>query len=195
MSNKISNATWDTIYHLWHDGDPDRATLSALRNTSNLNSPTAAHVWPTLLTAVPKEYLSRDGKPTYAENAIFTSLNIWARYQQSISDQLMANSKINGGMPIMSLLAATKKDADDAKDPVNDLQKLVTYQSTIITLKSLIFRIDKELKQPLDFGQLASDLYSFQFGYTAARQIQLKWGEQYYYAVAKKGKDTETTKK
>ena len=80
---KIARITNNIIESkLYDNGNFNRGALASLRGSNSLLSKKATAVMPIMLSELPKNDLSIDGTPTYAENAVFTALRCYAIYQQ-----------------------------------------------------------------------------------------------------------------
>ena len=79
----ISKITNNIIENrLYDNGNFDKGALASLRGSNSLLSKKATAVMLIMLSELPKNSLSVDGTPTYAENAVFTALRCYAIYQQ-----------------------------------------------------------------------------------------------------------------
>lgn len=180
----IYSKTTRIIQELWSQGHPDKAALSTLRATKSINDPKANLIWPYLFNTLEKDDLSRTGQPTYAENAVYTALQAYAIMQQGNPQPSFGKTKVFAALGQLRLDEHVQSGLDRRSQIIFGNN---TYTSLTKTLLQLI-RILKS-HQPvgqLDFGQLAQDLYYFQFNRELARKITLKWGQQYYWLDAKK---------
>lgn len=187
----IYSKTKRIIQELWGQGNPDKAALSTLRSTKSINDPKANLIWPYLFNTFEKDDLSRTGRPTYAENAVYTALQAYAIMQQGNQQPSFGKTKVFAALGQLRLDEHVQNGLDRHSQMIFGNN---TYTSLIKALLQLI-RILKS-HQPadqLDFGQLAQDLYYFQFNRELARKITLKWGQQYYWVDAKKPVAESTT--
>lgn len=180
------------IKGLYNDGNSDKATLAALRSCTNLLSPKASKVWPLLLSSLPEEALSKDGRPTYAEKASFAALHAYAIYQQG-TDQLVFASRTEQGQNLCRALAGLRSN-DDLRAALDRRMQVLLMATNYEALTNDLFHLLEILKAQrtgilLDFGQLTQDLFYFQTSSQAARQICLKWGQEYYQTAANSKKE------
>lgn len=189
MVDSVATITHSIISELYGNGNPDKAILSGLREAETIDSKRAESVWPVLFEKLDDRYLSGspDGRPTWAETAIYTALRCYAIYQQG-SESIVYESSIgpeSTGKPLFTALASlrTHEDMEIALD--RRLQNLFSSRAFLSTIKAVtqLVRILKSsgLNLKIDFAQLAQDLYKFQKSFEAANQIRLKWGRQYYH--------------
>ena len=180
----IYSKTTRIIHELWSQGNPDKAALSTLRTTKSINDPKANSIWPYLFNTLEKADLSRTGRPTYAENAVYTALQAYAILQQSNDQPSFGKTKVFNALGQLRLDEHVQKGLDRRAQLVFGNN---TYDSLTKALLQLIHLLKSHQKTvQLDFGQLAQDLYYFQFNRELARKITLKWGQQYYWIDRKK---------
>lgn len=77
---KIEKVTDRIIRSLWRDGKPDKAVLSNVRGAATLLSRQAQSVWPVMMANLDEKMLSRDGRPTYAETAVYAAIRFFMRF-------------------------------------------------------------------------------------------------------------------
>lgn len=197
MTAEIRRETAQIIHQIWSDGAYDKATLAALCSSNSILSRNAIAVWPLLLSNMKKEELSQDGRPTYAERAVYSALRCYAIYQQGKnSDHLVyaPAGKTGDGQELFAALSGLRKTTDTQKALDRRVQTVLgnsNPESVINTIYHLVAILKSKSPQAvIDFARLAQDLYYFQLNSELARQICLKWGQQYYY-VAKNEKINE----
>lgn len=192
MKLHLNGITTRAINSLYNDGNSDKATLAALRSCTSLLSPKASKVWPLLLSSLPKEALSKDGRPTYAEKASFAALHAYAIYQQG-TEQLVSAGKNDEGKNLCQALAGLRSN-DDLRTALDRRMQVLLMATNFEALTNDLFHLLKILKAHqtgilIAFGQLAQDLFYFQTSSQAKRQICLKWGQEYYQTVANSKKE------
>lgn len=180
----IYSKTTRIIQELWSQGNPDKAALSTLRSTKSINDPKANLIWPYLFNTLEKDDLSRTGQPTYAENAVYTALQAYAIMQQGNQQPSWGKTKV------FAALGQLRLD-DHVQNGLDRRSQIIFGNNTYASLTKTLLQLIHLLKshQPtaqLDFGQLAQDLYYFQFNRELAHKITLKWGQQYYWLDTKK---------
>lgn len=195
MTAKIRSVTARIIRQLWSDGAYDKATLAALRSSNSILNRNATAGWPLLLSNMEKGELSRDGRPTYAEQAVYAALRCYAIYQQGKNSEHLVYApagKDGDGQELFTTLSGLRKVEDTRQALDRRVQTVLgnsNPESVINTIYHLVAILKSRSSQAtIDFARLAQDLYYFQLNSELARQICLKWGQQYYY-VAKNEKN------
>lgn len=188
--SEIRSDTQRVIERLYNNGDLNLGALASLRNSNSIASRKAANVMPILFSEIKeKSVLSKDGSPTYGENAIFTALRCYAIYQQGNRDTCVFKKEEKtdeeSGIKFCAALASLRQDEKIREALDRRMQVLLTannfssVNNTIIRLLQILKGHNRSLK--IDFADLAGDLYVMQFSNESARRICLKWGEQYYW--------------
>ncbi|CAM3211238.1 type I-E CRISPR-associated protein Cse2/CasB [Lactiplantibacillus plajomi] len=195
MTNEIAKSTRQIILRLYNDGNENKGVLASLRTAPKLTSPRAQSVWPVMLGSIPETMLSRDGQPTKAEKAVYAAVRLYAIHQQAQStfvyDQLgWKHQDENGeektkGKDLFAALALIRANPD-YKDALDRRVQAVLATTNIDAVFDALGHLVSMLKArsagvQVDYGQLAQDFYQFQFGYTAANRIRLRWGQQYFF--------------
>lgn len=196
MTESIRNTTGRIIRQLYGNDSPDKAVLASLRGATSLDSPRAIAAWPTLLGLIDQKYLSYDGKPTYAEIAIFTAVHLYAMHQQG-QDHLVYGStqgtSEQKGLSVFTALARLRADPDNrtAIDRrVYQLLAMTNLEAVVNSLTSLVGIIkSSKLNEKIDYALLAENLFGFQLSYERANQVRLRWGEEYYGSDSTERKD------
>lgn len=183
MKAQIKSTTSQIIHQIWGNNSPDKAVLSALRNSDSILSKNATTVWPLILKNLPENDLSINGKPTYGELAVFTALRAYAIYQQG-TDQFVFASTADEGSTFFRSLSHLRQNEQIVKGLDRRVQAVLAsnnFNSLVNDLYHLlsIFKAASHNEQ-IDFAQLGQDLYFFQMNNELARQICLKWGQEYY---------------
>ena len=178
----ISKITNNIIENrLYDNGNFDKGALASLRGSNSLLSKKATAVMPIMLSKLPKNSLSVDGTPTYAENAVFTALRCYAIYQQGNDHYVNGSSSKS----IFEALAQLSQN-DDLRDALDRRMSISLGSTNFNGVSNSIIHLLQILKshdrnQTLNFASLAQDLYNFQFSFENARKVCLRWGRQYYW--------------
>ena len=178
----ISKITNNIIENrLYDNGNFDQGALASLRGSNSLLSKKATAVMPIMLSKLPKNSLSVDGTPTYAENAVFTALRCYAIYQQGNDHYVNGSSSKS----IFEALAQLSQN-DDLRDALDRRMSILLGSTNFNGVSNSIIHLLQILKshdrnQTLNFASLAQDLYNFQFSFENARKVCLRWGRQYYW--------------
>lgn len=195
MKARIRRVTAQIILQIWANGVPNKAMLSALRSSNSILNRNATVVWPALLSNMEKSDLSYNGMPTYAEKAVYAALHCYAVYQQGNTSQLVYEAASDGdekGKELFSALTELRKTEDGQKALDRRVQVVLgnsNAESAINEIYHLvaIFKA-KAPQRKIDFAQLGQDLYYMQLNRELARQVCLKWGQQYYQVFSDKDK-------
>lgn len=201
MAFEIEKATERIIRQLYNNGDTDKASLSALRSAATIDGYRAQKVWPVFLSNLDEQWLSKNGKATREESAIFAAVRMYALHQQAsdacvfsrrnYSDKKDEKKKDveKNGRELFEALNWLKQGTDSHEALDRRVQALLgtnNYNAVIDQLVHLMQIIkSKKTGIQIDYARLAGDLYKFQFGYRQANEVRLRWGEQYYRAFKK----------
>lgn len=157
-----------------------RASLANLRRGIGRAPGAIPDLWELTLSDLPEVLLSRDGEPTYGEWAIHTTLTLFALHQQGkdLHTNCMNNDSFPLGRAIRSLV---KKDEDmprikrrfDAAATAGDLKEFSHHLRGLVQLL-------KAADIPLDYVQMAKDLYFYQISNTKDN-VRLRWGQDFYF--------------
>lgn len=152
--------------------------LAALRSSQDINDYHMTNVYPIFFRYLPEKALSTNGTPTYAENALFLAMHLNAIYVQG--DHSLADSK----MSLFKALHFLRQDpqmqtALDAR--VSMLFQANTFKSLEMALHSVVRILKQHSNSKVDFAALAKDVYQFQFSYQSAKQVILRWAQDYYW--------------
>lgn len=201
--NSIRAITGRIIYQLYNNGNVNRGALATLRRTTSITDKGAEKIWPFIFEEIDKKsvILSKNGKPTKQENAIYTALHCYAMFQQgndndcvyasmpiSKQDKNEENTKEEYGVTLFNALRQIRnsdsKIADALDRRVTALLATTNIGSAINSITHLVNILKgKKIVTKIDFAQLASDLNVFQSNSKAAREIALKWGQDYYWST------------
>ncbi|KRM87628.1 type I-E CRISPR-associated protein Cse2/CasB [Lacticaseibacillus thailandensis] len=203
MVDKVAGPTSRIITALYNDGAINRAALAGLRSAPTLNSPQAQVAWPIIMQYMSSNQLSHNGVPTYAEVAIFTAVKLYAQMQQgatgrgdkvpSVFGSHYAENEHQRGQRFFECLARMRQnpDAQVALDRrVRVALSTTSVEGLIHSLTGLNAIIKSTLDHPrIDYADLASDIYAFQFSFESANRVHLHWGQSYFGSVVKANSD------
>lgn len=161
----------------------DRATLATLRRAAGKTPEKDPMAWSYALeTLLPDfAYAGTKDEANDAELAAFTALSLYALHQRSLSRPMHQKGKKSLGTAVAELTLAS-----GSKSIKSRLDTLMVARSTSATsyhLRSLISLLNSH-EIPLDYAQLASDLWSLN---TADKRegVILRWGRDYASALWK----------
>lgn len=140
---------------------------------------------------IPEEYLGEYEDLNYFEDAILTSLQLYATYQQGEEESLLIldgeNKFSNMGKALRQIRSEDKASIDlrfNAMVTSTSSEELKNHLRQMIK----ILKAKKDPKVKVDFSQLAQDLFSFNIG--NKDPIRIRWARDFYRTTAKK-KDQE----
>lgn len=205
---QIQQITNEIVQDIWANS----SVMARLRIVKHMSDPQANIIWPVMMHHMPKYLLSNSGQPTKAETAIFMTLRAFADYQRGEHDHCLniekdtrswqekaesqthpkpvpnTDTKHIYGLPVMAAAAKIVNDNPDLQKAfdrrMDDL--LGSHETTSIinqTLRLVAIIKSKTDTQPIDFGDLARDLYDLQVhtgNYDGMRRVLLRWGQEYY---------------
>ncbi len=157
-----------------------RAALANLRRGVGRRPGELPQLYGELLQDMPQEMYSSGSKPSYAEWAVYMALTLYAMHQQGkdVKTDNMNRENVSLGNAASELVT----DMDDTERIWKRLYVVassVDVQEMSYHIRSLIKLLrDKDI--PLDYPQLAKDLYLYQLSDESAEQIRLKWGQDFY---------------
>ena len=182
------------LHHLANDPNDSRvrAELANLRRGIGRKPGDLPELWGLLFADLPEELMSKSGEPTAAEWAIYTALTLYAQHQQgkSIREKNMHCREDFGrlGCAISRLVSGEEERERVARRfnafaTANDMQEAAYYLRGLVQLLRA-----KDI--PLDYVQLARDLFDFQSPVSAAN-VRLRWGQD-FYRMKKNDEDTNS---
>ena len=157
---------------------PNKAMLANLRRGIGRGAGDIPALWGTFLQDLPPELQSRQGRPSAAEWAIYLALTLYALHQQSQSGS-MHRPGAGLGRAVRKLAAPEKSPEESSVfRRFNALTTASSAEELAHHLRGIVQLLRRE-DIPLDYAQLAEDLYWMQFPATAP-QVRLRWAEEYY---------------
>lgn len=184
MSKDLYKVTARIIYKLGErlELSETRAILSHLRNSIGWDISETIEVWPLMFEEVPLEYLSTNGIPTYQENAILASLQLFALHQQGKSKSMHESP----GNSIGKALHEIRKLDNIALDRrFNALITSSSFKELITHLRHLVSILKQKADIKIDYAKLAEEFYWYQVSPEAANRIRMRWGQDYYFYQVK----------
>ncbi|MCM1210682.1 MAG: type I-E CRISPR-associated protein Cse2/CasB [Blautia sp.] len=158
-----------------------KAHLAQLRRGIGKRPGELPELWGLFLKNLPEELMGKNGQPSYAEQAVYTALTLFALHQQGHSEPMNAEGEENRIGRAARKLVKSEEDEEDVRMKLSivaksdDMTELSYYLKTIVKLLG-----NSDIK--LDYVNFAKDLYWFQFENHTDR-IRLKWGQDFYYNV------------
>lgn len=163
-----------------------KSSLAQLRRGVGKHPGSLPGLWGITLDGLPNALLSTDwqGVPTYGEWSVHTAITLFALHQQGhdYKTKFMSRDGEKFGMAIRKLAPS-----DD------DLPRIKRRFDAVITADSIeevsqhlrgLVQLLKSKSIPLDYPELAQDLYWFQIQ-KARDNVRLKWGQDFYCTYKK----------
>lgn len=164
---------------------PRKAAMANLRRGIGKAPGELPELWGIFLDGLPEELQSVSGEPSRAEWAVYLALTLYALHQQGhpLPQEPMHQEGVPFGMAVRSLAKRLAKPDEKPQDNrilrrFNALATASDMRERAQYLRALIQLMRAE-KIPLDYTQLAADLYMMQFPDGAAR-VRLRWGQDFY---------------
>ena len=180
-----------------HEPNPHqiRADLANLRRGIGKAPGDLPELWGLLFRDFPEELMSSTGEPTWAEWAVSGALTLYALHQQGAQRSMPADGQRLG----MAIWWLARNDADQLKtDRLKAVQRRFNAFATARSMPECLHHLrgliqllrSKDI--PLDYVELAGDLYEFQTPDGAAR-VRLRWGQDFYRNAfrTEQGKDDD----
>ena len=170
-----------------------RAHLAQLRRGIGRIPGDAPEIWGILFADMPEEMMSRNGKPTKEEWAVYTALTLYALHQQGndIQEKNMHQQNFRLGLSVAMLVKDEEKDRDRNRDRIaqrfNAFATASDMQEAAYHLRGLI-QLLRAANIPLDYVRLAQELYRFQDP-DEAPKVRLAWGQDFYRVKKSKTKE------
>ena len=141
---------------------------------------------------IPEEFYTKYSKLTYEENAILTTLQLYAIHQQSEVDSVNNTEKKDGWDNVGESIAEIRTE-DNFLSLDRRFNAMITSQSFEELSNHLrqlikILKGSKELIK-INYPKLAQDLYDFARGYD--ERVRLNWSRAYYSKNISKGEENE----
>lgn len=159
-----------------------KSQLAKLRNSIGRNQDGLYEVWPILFENLPEEFLGKYDL-NYKEQAILTTMQLYATHQQGLPNSINTIQNINFGDSVKSL----RKNSDQASIDrrFNVLLTSATYKELSHHLRQMIklLRSKQGTQTQVNYAKLAEDLFWYQMGYE--NNIRIRWSRSYYRQAKK----------
>ena len=168
-----------------------RAALAKLRRGVGKHPGSLPDIWEFTLGGLPEDFLSQSGEPTPGEWAVHISLTLFALHQQGKDPKQQPMSVTPGnslGSAIRTVLFAEKNEAsEDATKRRFDTVVTSNSPEELVNHLRGIIQLLRSSSIPLDYPQLAADLFRFQSP-ISRDGVRLRWGQD-YYAINRKDEE------
>ncbi|AWN61442.1 type I-E CRISPR-associated protein Cse2/CasB [Streptococcus sobrinus] len=173
------------------DTSSGKALLARLRQSIGKPVSETVAVWPILFEDLPEEFLGHDGYTSAEEQAILTTLQLYALHQQSLSHSVFIgeeNKYQNIGNSFRQLRQGEDTTAIDRR--FNVMITASTFEELVYHLRHLITLLkSKSPETKVDYARLSEDLYWFLRDYQ--ERVRLSWARDYYKRNFKGEKDND----
>lgn len=182
-ANDVKNCVEQELQWLQRLPEPrQRAELAELRRGIGHQPGELPALWGRLLEQLPENCWGKNG-PSEAEWAVYLALTLCALHQQGESGLTMNQKDHPLGQAVRQLAEATTPNGSDWTESsvlrrFNALATADSMPEVAHHLRGMIQLLRRE-KIPLDYPQLAAELYQFQFPEGAAK-VRLQWGRELY---------------
>ena len=168
-----------------------RAELAKLRRGIGHAPGELPELWGSFLLGMPESFQGRSA-PSAAEWAVYLALTLYAMHQQG-NDRLMNCPGNTLGRAVRQLAERNSAGQDWTEASVlrrfNALATADSMPEVSHHLRGMIQLLRRE-GIPLDYPQLAEDLYQYQF-VDGAPNVRLRWGRDLYASSTEKTKENE----
>lgn len=154
-----------------------RADLANLRRGVGKKPGDMPELWGLLFCDFPEELMSKTGEPTWAEWAVSGALTCYALHQQGAGQNAYTEGQ-RLGMAIRRLAGNEKEGMKAVQRRFNAFATARNMPECMHHLRGLV-QLLRSKEIPLDYAELAGDLYEFQMPDGAAR-VRLRWGQDFY---------------
>ena len=169
-----------------------KATLSNLRNSVGRPSVENLEGIKLLYEFIPEEFYTKYSKLTFEENAILTTLQLYAIHQQSEDESVNDTEKKDGWDNVGESISEMRNE-DNFLSLDRRFNAMITSQSFEELSNHLrqLIKILKGTKEliKINYPKLAQDLYDFARGYD--ERVRLNWSRAYYSKNISKGEENE----
>ncbi|EHI70394.1 type I-E CRISPR-associated protein Cse2/CasB [Streptococcus ictaluri] len=171
------------------DTSSGKALLARLRQSIGKPISETVVIWSVLFKDLPEEFLGRNGQPSNEEQAILTTLQLYALHQQSQSHSVLINREDkyqNIGYSLKQLRQGEDTTAIDRR--FNVMITASSFEELVYHLRHLISLLKtKSPETKVDYAKLSEDLYWFLRDYQ--ERVRLSWAREYYKRNVKGEKD------
>lgn len=171
-----------------------RAILAQLRNSINKNLGENIESLAFIFSMIPEDKLGIGKNLNYYEQAILTTLQLYAIYQQGEDRSVIYRNEDypykSLGQSLRSLRNPDDTSASKSVDlRFNSLISSPDYKILTHRLRQIIKLLKAKSEEQVDFFSLSNDLYAYLLG--DVNPIKIKWARDYYWNVTKKGEKND----
>lgn len=179
------------LYRLASDTNESavRAELARMRRGIGKRPGEDPALWGMLFEGMPEEMEGKQREPSREEWAVYTALTLYALHQQS--KDMRSENMNEPGRGLGEAAAGLTDENGEMTEAVRRRFNATATSADITELAWHLKEIIQLLKREgigLDYGELARDLYSYQFP-DGMSSVRLKWGRDFYYTLNKNQKE------
>ena len=167
-----------------------RADMANLRRGIGKKPGELPELWGLLFRDFPEELMSTSGEPTWAEWAVSGALTLYALHRQGARQDAHTEGQ-HLGASVRKLAGSNEERLKAVQRRFNAFATARSMPECMHHLRGLVQLLRSE-DIPLDYVELAGDLYEYQTPDGAAR-VRLRWGQDFYRYVSnnKEGEDND----
>lgn len=168
---------------------PRKAQLADLRRGVGRAPGDLPELWGAFLQEMPEELQSPTGAATGAEWAIYLTLTLYALHQQGQTSPMHKQGEGLGKAARLLVPPGQEPGESSIQKRFNALATATQMPELSHHLRGIV-QLLRAGGIPLDYIQLAADLYDWNFSAAAVR-VRLRWGQE-FYADPKNADDAQT---
>ncbi|WP_277251424.1 type I-E CRISPR-associated protein Cse2/CasB [Peptoniphilus vaginalis] len=158
-----------------------RAIMASIRNSVNRPLTESTDLLALLFRYMPEDFLSNDGKISDEEEAIVTTIQLYAIHQQSKMESVLLKEDSEKWKNLGYSLSFLRKDGDSTASDrrFNTMITSATFQELSHHLRQMIKLLKSKTDAKVDYPRLSRDLYRYLRGY--GEEVKFSWASRYYF--------------
>lgn len=161
------------------DSSGSKSILAELRRGLGKRPGDDPKLWGVIFGEMPEVLMGKGSKASYAENAIYTSLTLYALHQQGhkLDSQNMNDEDVRIGCAVARIIDRT----EDEERIIRRWDQVATSANSAELanhMRSIVQMLSKK-KIGFNYPALAVDIYRFQFP-ELAPGVRIEWGREIY---------------
>lgn len=165
-----------------------KAILANIRKSIGKELTDMTDIWKILFENLPEDFLGTTGKATFEENAIISTLQIYAISMQGSKSSYDTEEKLGNMGQSLSILRIIG-DCEPIDQRFNTMVTSSNYEEFTYHLRSLIKILKSKSIVKIDYSKLAKDLFLYQSGFE--KEIKLQWARSFYKKINVKKQEEE----
>ena len=165
-----------------------KAILANIRKSIGKELIDMTDIWKILFENLPEEFLGTSGKATFEENAIISTLQIYAISMQGSKSSYDTEEKLGNMGQSLSILRIIG-DCEPIDQRFNTMVTSSSYEEFTYHLRSLVKILKSKSIVKIDYSKLAKDLFLYQVGFE--KEIKLQWARSFYKKINVKKQEEE----